>query len=206
MKIHDFNQRTPEWYAVKCGKIGASSMSNVLAQGRGNSESKTRKNYMLTLLAERLSGIPQETYTNGAMQWGIDNEDFARNTYELETGNTVTQVGFVEFNEFLGCSPDGLVGEDGLVEIKCPNTSTHLQYILDGVMPSEYINQVQTQLLVTGRSWCDFVSFDPRVPCRSFWTIRVNRDAKKINEIEDGVALFVAELLELERKIKNENE
>lgn len=200
MIIHYVLQRSQEWYAVKCGKIGASSIKDVLSKGT------TRNTYMMRLLAERLSGIPQETYCNGAMQWGIDNEEFARNTYEMETGNTVQQVGFVELDEFIGCSPDGLVGGDGLVEIKCPNSSTHLTYILAGKMPAEYVLQVQTQLWITERLWCDFVSFDPRIPSRPFWTIRVNRDEKKITEINSGVKVFLTELLDLEREVKYENE
>ena len=202
MIIHEMPQLSDEWFAVKCGKISASNMSAVLAKGRGNSESKTRKSYMCRLIAERLSGMPQETYTNGSMQWGIETEPQAREAYEMAKLDTVKQVGFIEVNEYLGCSPDGLVGEDGLLEVKCPNTSTHIQYILDGKMPAEYVLQVQTQLWVCERQWCDFVSFDPRVTVRPFWCIRVERDEKKIQDISDGVDAFVEEMETLIAKIK----
>jgi len=203
MIIHDVPQRSPEWQQIRCGKIGASDMSAVLAKGRGGGESKTRKTLMLRVLAERLSGIPQETYCNSAMEWGIEHEQYARNLYELENFCDVKQVGFVEYDEFVGCSPDGLVGDDGLVEIKCPNSSTHLSYILAEIMPPEYVNQVQAQIWVTERKWCDFVSYDPRIPSKAFWQIRVERDMKKIIEIQDSVMKFIDELKELEKKIRS---
>lgn len=199
MIVHEMQQGTPEWFAVKCGKISASNMSAVLAKGQG----KTRGAYMMKVLAERLSGVPQESYTNAAMQWGIDTEPMAREAYEAATLNVVQQVGFIECSEILGCSPDGLIGDDGGVEIKCPNTATHLQYILDGKLPSEYACQIQSTLWMTGRKWWDFVSFDPRIQGKSrLFHIRVERDEAKINEIEIGVELFIQELKELEAKIK----
>lgn len=204
MITHDVIQRSPEWHAVKCGKIGASQMSAVMAKGRGNSESKTRRTFMLNLLAERLSGISQNGYVNAAMEWGIENEPHARNAYEMESGNLVQEVGFVQLNEYVGCSPDGLVGDDGLVEIKCPNTATHIEYILDGRVPPEYVLQVQTQIWVTGRQWCDFVSFDPRVPCKSLFIVRADRDDCKITEIQQAVDAFIEEMIELQTKITGE--
>lgn len=197
MIIHEMEQQSPEWFAVKCGKVSASHMSDVLAKGSG----VTRKKYMMKLLAERLSGIPQASCTNGSMQWGIDTEPQARTAYEMANLEVVRQVGFIELDGDTGCSPDGLVGGEGLLEIKCPDTSTHLGYILAGKMPTEYVNQVQAQLWVTGRKWCDFVSFDPRVPSRPYWSIRVKRDEKKIDEIKEAVDAFVAELKDLEAKI-----
>ena len=209
MIIHKMQQGTPEWHAVKCGKVSASNISAVLAKGRGNAESKTRKTYLMRLLAERISGLPQDTYMNGAMQWGIDTEPQARAAYEFETLNAVEQVGFVEINEFLGCSPDGLIDADGGVEIKCPNTTTHLQYLLDNTMPAEYVCQVQSTLWMTDRQWWDFVSFDPRIKPDGgknlcLWSIRVERDEKKIGEIKDGVNKFIDDMLELEQKLKGE--
>ena len=159
---------------------------------------------MLNLIAERLSGISQNGYVNAAMEWGIENEPHARNAYEMETGNLVTEIGFVELNEYVGCSPDGLIGDDGMVEIKCPNTSTHIEYILDGRVPPEYVLQIQTQLWVANRHWNDFVSFDPRVPCRSLFIVRAERDESKIAEIQDAVDVFVKEMNELERQILGE--
>ena len=201
MIIHTMEQRTDDWYSIKLGKIGASSMSNVLAKGQG----KTRQSYMMKLLAERDTGVSSSNYCNDAMLYGIENEEYARNAYEMETGNTVEQVGFVELNEFVGCSPDGLVGDDGLLEIKIPNSDTHLSYILENRIPPEYVVQVQTQLWVTGRKWLHFVSYNPRSKWKPFWMVETKRDEKKIKEIEVGVELFINELLEIERVIKNEN-
>lgn len=208
MKIYDIEQGTPEWRQIRCGKITASMMDAVMAKGRSGGESKTRRNYMLRLIAERLSGIPQDTYSNAAMEWGVMTEPTARLRYELENYTNLRQVGFIESSEFVGCSPDGLVDDAlpekcGLVEIKCPNTSTHIEYILNDKMPAEYVLQVQAQLWICQRNWCDFVSFDPRIPCRDFWKIRVFRDEKKIAEIQSAVEQFIEELLELEGRIKN---
>jgi len=202
--IHTMPQGTDEWRAVKCGKISASSMADVLASRRNGGESKTRKTYMLRLLAERLSGIPQETYQNGAMQWGVENEPFARQAYEMDKLLYSTQIGFYQTSDFTGCSPDGLIDDDGLIEIKCPYTSTHLQYILDNKAPCEYYAQVQAQMWITGRQWCDFVSYDPRVLVRPYWCIRVPRDEDKIRAIEIEVEVFIDELTRLEKKIKGE--
>jgi putative phage-type endonuclease len=203
MIIHDVLQRSPEWRKIRCGKIGASDMSAVLAKGKSGGESKTRKTLMFRVLAERLSGIPQETYCNSAMKWGTEHEPYARNLYEMEMSCSVKQVGFVEWDEYAGCSPDGFVGEDGLVEIKCPNTSTHLSYILANRMPPEYFIQVQSQMWITERRWCDFVSYDPRIPCKAFWMIRVERDMKKIIKIQDNVMWFIDELKEFEKQIRS---
>lgn len=194
MIIHNITQGTPEWFALRCGKASASRFKDCLSKG------STRETYLYKLLAEIRTGIPQDSYSNAAMEWGVENEPFARNNYELETGNVVKEVGFVEVNPYLGCSPDGMVGDDGLIEIKCPNSSTHAKYMVKGKMPAEYVAQVQGQLWVTERQWCDFVSFDPRDTGRPFWMLRVERDEKKIEEIKQGVEKFIADLKELERK------
>ena len=199
MIIHEMKQGSEEWHLIKCGKISASSMSDVLAKGKG----VTRRNYMLRLLAERLSGIPQETYSNGAMQWGIETEPMARMAYEASTLTVVDQVGFIEVNEFLGCSPDGLVCDDGGCELKCPFTSTHLNYILEEKsLLNDYFCQVQSTLWMTKRKWWDLSSFDPRVPSHPLHTVRVERDESYIDLISHGVDTFIAEMLELENKIK----
>ena len=198
MIIHTMEQGSPEWFAVKCGKVSASNISSVMAKGKGI----TRKNYMMRLLAERLSGIPQETYTNGAMQWGIDTEPLAREAFEADNLEVVEQVGFIEINDYLGCSPDGLIGDDCGVEIKCPNTATHLGYILDNKPVADYRDQIQGTLWMTGRKSWYLVSFDPRVPSRPLWQIRIERDEKRIKEIADEVEIFTSEMLELIEKIK----
>lgn len=198
MKIHYMEQRSPEWYAIKCGKISASSMSAVLAKGQG----KARKAYMLKLLAERLSGIPQNTYCNSSMEWGIEIEPQARQAYEEATLTVTETVGFVEANEFLGCSPDSLINSNGGLEIKCPDSSTHIQYILANKAVTEYNCQVQSNLWITEREWWDFVSFDPRIISRPFWKIRVYRDEQYINTIKEEVKVFIDEMLKLESQIK----
>jgi putative phage-type endonuclease len=199
MIIHTCEQRSPEWYAVRCGKVSASSISDVLAKGKGI----TRNKYLRRLVAERITGLTKETYCNGAMEWGIQTEPEARDYYENLNFVNVQQVGFVEVNEYLGCSPDGLIGEDGLIEIKCPDSDTHLTYLEEGRMPPEYVTQVQGQLWITGLKWCDFMSYDPRFTCRPAFIIRVERDEYKIQEIAEGVGQFIEEMKELERRIRN---
>ena len=199
MIIHEIEQGTEEWDVIRCGKITASRFSDVMAKGAG----KTRKSYMMKILAERLSGMKQDSYSNDSMQWGIEKEQEAREYYESVNGVVVRQVGFVEENDYLGCSPDGLVGEDGLLEIKCPNTATHIQYILDGKFPSIYKAQVQGQMLICNRSWCDFVSFDPRVEDRPYLPIRVNRDTKYHGELSEQIEKFISDLDRLELQIKS---
>lgn len=199
MIIHECPQRSPEWYAVRCGKVSASSLSDVLAKGKGI----TRTKYLRRLVAERITGIAKETYCNGAMEWGIQTEPLARDYYENLFFVNVQQVGFVEADEFLGCSPDGMIGEDGLIEIKCPDSDTHLTYIEEDRIPPEYVTQVQGQLWITGRKWCDFMSYDPRFTCRPAFIVRVKRDENKIAEIADGVGQFIEEMKELERRIRN---
>ena len=136
------------------------------------------------------------------MQWGSEHEVEARQEYANHSNNEIIPVGFVELNEYIGCSPDGLVGEDGLVEIKCPDTATHLiDYIKDQKLPTAYTKQIQGQLWITGRRWCDFVSWDPELPSiptdLRYFCMRIERDEKAIAAIEGGVSLFIAELNEM---------
>lgn len=193
MKIIDCIQGSPEWHAAKLGVASASNFSKILAKGQG----KTRKAYMLRLAAEILSSEPQETYSNAAMERGIEIEPQAREYYEGLNGVKVEQVGFCKLDDNIGCSPDGLVGTDGGIEIKCPNTTTHITYILADKLPSEYVAQVQGSLWVTDRKWWDFLSFDPRLKGRPFWSIRVERDEAYINKLAIEVNQFIIELEEL---------
>jgi putative phage-type endonuclease len=147
MIYHDVIQGSPEWHDVRCGKVTASSISDVLAKGQGI----TRKKYLWRLVAERITGKPKAGFCNGAMEWGTQTEPEARDYYENLNFVNVQQIGFVEVNEYLGCSPDGLVGEEGLLEIKCPEQDTHLGYIVEDRLPPEYVKQVQSQLWITGR-------------------------------------------------------
>lgn len=191
MMIVDCVQGTDEWYQVRLGKVTASCFSDVLNKGVG------RKTYMLRLAAERLTGLPQATYTNSVMEWGTQTEPEARAYYEQINNIVAPEVGFVQLNDWVGCSPDGLVDRDGLVEIKCPNSTTHLQTIIDDKMQTKYIPQVQGQLWVCKRQWCDYVSFDPRMPDRPFFCKRIERDEKYIAVLEAAVEQFVKELQEM---------
>jgi putative phage-type endonuclease len=159
-------QGTEEWFAARCGKVTASRMADVMAKGRGGAEAATRKNYRAQLVAERLTGKVADSFSSAAMQWGTDTEPQARAAYEFYSGQTVTECGFVDHPTIpmTGASPDAFAGSDGLVEIKCPNTATHIDTLLNDVVPKKYVLQMHWQMACTGRSWCDFVSFDPRMP------------------------------------------
>lgn len=195
MKIIDCIQRSDEWYAARIGKLTASGFDKVLCDGTG------RKTYMLKLAAERLTGISQDGYTNSAMEWGQQTEEAARNYYTQVFGE-VQEVGFVEKDDWVGASPDGLIDTDGLLEIKCPNSTTHIENILAEKMPTKYRPQVQGQLWVTERQWCDFVSFDPRVQARPFLRVRIERDDSYISKLASAVEEFVKELKELLERIQ----
>jgi putative phage-type endonuclease len=159
-------QGTEEWKMARLGHVSASNIAAVMSKGKDKTESAIRRAYKIKLVAERLTGKPQESYKNAAMEWGNEQEPFARMAYEARMNVLVEKTGFWKhpYKDWVGVSPDGLVGEDGLIEIKCPNTTTHLEYIFDDVVPTEYRKQIQMQLWVTGRQWCDFVSYDPRLP------------------------------------------
>ena len=161
-------QGSQEWLNCRIGKVTASAVADVLAKTK-TGVSASRGNYLIKLAIQRVTGQIEESYTNEAMQWGIDNEDQARVAYEVASGNFVDQVGFVdhEIIDWFGCSPDGLVNNDGLVEIKCPNSATHWEYFKTKEVPKKYFIQMQAQMSCTGRKWCDFVSFDPRMPEKS---------------------------------------
>jgi putative phage-type endonuclease len=189
-------QGSPEWKALRCGKVTASRVADVVAKTK-TGYSASRANYLAQLIAERLTGSPAETYTNAAMQHGVDTEPEARAAYEFYQGATVEQVAFVPHPKIdqAGASPDGLVGADGLVEIKCPNTATHLETLLGQAVPAKYVDQMQFQMACTGRQWCDFVSYDPRMPEHmGMFVKRVHRDDKRIDFLETEIAGFLLEM------------
>lgn len=194
-------QGSDDWKKARLGYISASNIDAVMAKGKGVS----RRNYLVKVVAERLSNEIGEGYTNSAMEWGVKTEPLARIAYEVSRGTLVEQVGFYKHPtiQWVGVSPDGLVGEDGLVEIKCPNTTTHIDYIDNAKVPSEYYKQVQCQLWVTGRQWCDFVSFDPRIK-RELFVIRANRDEELIKEMEAEVLVFLDDAQKLYERLNNE--
>ena len=189
-------QGSDEWKAARCGKVTASRISDVIAKTRSG-WGASRANYAAELIAERLTGTPSEHYVNATMQWGTDHEPEARMAYEWHTDTEVEQVAIVEHPRIPMCaaSPDGLVGSDGLVEIKCPSTATHIDTLMDGKVPERYVLQMQWQMACTGRQWCDFVSFDPRMPeSMRLFIKRVNRDEKLIESLEKDVELFLREV------------
>lgn len=189
-------QRTEEWYAARLGKVTASRVADLMAKTKSG-PSASRTNYMAELIVERLTGQRTEGFTNAAMQWGTDTEPQARAAYEFLTDADVTEVGFCAHPLIadFGASPDGVIGDLGLVEIKCPNTAAHLETLLSGEVPSKYMTQMQAQMACTGRAWCDFVSFDPRMPGdMQMFVKRVARDDAAIAQMEAEIATFLSEL------------
>ena len=197
-------QRTDDWFTARLGKVTASKIADVMATTKTGA-SASRKNYMAQLLTERLTGQKADSYSNAAMQWGVDTEPQARAMYELETGRDVVEVGFIDHPVIAmsGASPDGLVGEAGLVEIKCPNTATHIETLRGAAIDKKYVLQTQWQMACTGRQWCDFVSFDPRLPsAMQLYVARVERDATLIAAMESEVASFLAEINKAEEELR----
>lgn len=189
-------QGSPEWFAERCGKVTASRVADVVARTKSG-WGASRANYMAQLVAERLTGTVAESYTNAAMQHGIDTEAEARSTYEFFTNATVEPASFVPHPSIAdtGASPDGYVAAEGLVEIKCPNSATHIETLLTGSVAAKYATQIQWQLACTKRAWCDYVSYDPRLPpSMSLFIKRVPRDDALIKSLETDVAEFLAEL------------
>jgi putative phage-type endonuclease len=205
MDTQNIEQGSDAWFAERIGAITASRIKDVVAKTAKSGYSASRKNYLAQLLCERMTGTKQESYTNAAMIHGIEQEPFARSTYEMHRDGMVMEVGYVPHPTIAGsgASPDGLVGEDGLLEIKCPNTATHLEYLIAGEVPAEYKPQMAWQMACTGRKWCDFVSYDPRMPTKhQFFCIRYERDDKYIAELEAEVVKFIAELEETIAKLE----
>lgn len=189
-------QQTEEWFSQRLGKVTASRVADIIAKTKSG-YSTSRANYMAELICERLTGSRGDSYMNAAMAWGTATEPQARSAYEAAAGQLVETVGFVPHPTILeaGASPDGLVGDDGLVEIKCPNTSTHIDTLLGKSVPSKYITQIQWQLACTGRKWCDFVSYDPRMPENmQMFLFRVPRNDETIAELVKEVVQFLSEL------------
>ena len=196
MIIHtDIVQGSEDWYEIRLGLVTGSIAHTVQAKGRGGGPSLTRADEMFELALERIHGRPRPAgYKSADMIHGSETEPLARSHYELMEGVTVEQVGFVTLNDDVGCSPDGFVGEDGLVEIKCPKNRTQYNRFLAGVFPKEYNAQVQFELWVTGREWCDFVSYANAMVNMKYFKIRVCRDKEYIETLEEKTAKFVTEL------------
>ena len=206
MILETATQRDDDWYAARCGKATASRFKDVMARKKPTAEqakknlpgdpTADRQKYLTELIVERLTGQPVPSYENAAMRWGTEQEATARAAYERRTGVAVEETGFVAHDTMMaGCSPDGLVDWDGLIEIKCPyNSAVHIDTLLNG-MPAEHAAQVQGQMWITGRQWCDFVSFDPRMPAElQLHVQRINRDPAYVADLERQVAAFLSEV------------
>lgn len=205
MNIIELTQGSPEWHAYRCGKVTASRVADVIAKTK-TGWGASRANYAAQLIAERLTGTAAESYTNAAMQWGTDTEPQARLVYEMMTDAKVQQVGLIQHPSIaLSCaSPDGLVGNDGLVEIKCPNTATHIETLLSEAVPGKYVTQMQWQMACASRSWCDFVSFDPRMPGEmQLFIARVQRDDAAISELTAQIEVFLAEVADTVSRLQS---
>jgi len=197
-------QGTVEWFAARCGKVTASRVADIIAKTK-TGFSASRENYLAQIVCERMTGKPAESFSNSAMQWGTDTEPFARAAYEAKVDVLVSEVGFITHPliKDAGASPDGLVGDFGLVEIKCPNTSTHIQTLLDQKVPEKYNTQMQWQMASTMRQWCDFVSFDPRMAeGLQIFIKKVEFDPIYIAQLEKEVINF---LMDVEDKIQKLN-
>lgn len=193
---HYIPQRTAEWFALRSGKLTGSVAKKMLASIKSG-EAADRRDLRYRLIAERLTGRPQENgYVNDDMIWGIEHEADAVAAYEAATGELVTPCGFVESATLpVGTSPDGLVSEDGLLSVKCPKTATHCRYLREGVEPSEHAAQNTHELWLTGRAWLDFVSFDPRLPAKlQLCRVRVTRTPKELDAYGEKVRAFLADV------------
>lgn len=190
-----FKQGTSDWVKARLGIITASNFSKVLAKGQG----KTRDSYIMKIISERITGEAQESYSNASMEWGVYMESEAKSAYEITEAAIIKECGFFKLNDWIGASPDGLIGDDGLIEIKCPNTSTHLKTVIDGEIPGRHLAQIQGQLYVTNRKWCDFVSYDPRVKSKeSYFCKRMPVD---MDYIQYTLVPALKELIEDAEKI-----
>lgn len=205
-------QRTAAWFAARTGCLTASVVEKILPQRTPKGEiardkegnvkyNKSRETLKNVIIAERLTEAARENFVSAAMQWGIDHEDDARERYQIETGELVDLVGFLKHPNvrWLGASPDGLVGEDGLIEIKCPESSKHVEYlrsIRSKVVPDDYKAQMTLQLIVTGRQWCDFVTYDPRMkePQTQIGIIRYKPTGEERVEMLDECVKFLRDV------------
>lgn len=189
-------QRSDEWYAVRAGRVTASRIADVCARTKSG-YAATRANYKAELVCERLTGTPTPGFCNAAMLWGIEKEPEAREAYCQHQLCAVTEIGFVHHPrlEMSGCSPDGLIANDGLVELKCPMSATHIDILLGGSFPDKYVKQALWQMACTERTYCDLVSYDPRLPeTMRLFVQRIPRDDRAIAELESEVEAFLEEV------------
>lgn len=204
--IHEqIEQGSADWHKLRLGKVTASRVKDVLKDGRFGNPSKTAESYMIELAGEILTGQPKPFFENDAMRWGTETEPQARSMFEIKNNFIdVKEVTFIEYSQFIGVSPDGLIGDDGMLEIKCPTTATQLKRALSSEYHKDYKAQIQMQLWVADREWCEFVSFDPRLPesC-GYLQERVYRDEDFIKDMQFKVMKFVEELKSTIEKLSN---
>jgi putative phage-type endonuclease len=188
-------QGTEEWFAARLGRVTASRVQDIVARTK-TGYAASRDNYLAQLICERLTGKGAESFSTAAMAHGIETEPLARAAYEMKNSIFVDEVGFVQHPTLMaGASPDGLVGQDGLIEIKCPQTNTHIETLLSGKIPNKHKAQMTWQMICTGRKWCDFISFDPRLPQElQMFVQRYPYDDEYANKLETEVLLFLAEV------------
>lgn len=201
-------QGTQEWLLERCGRVTASRIADLMARTKSG-WGATRANYAAQLIAERLTGTVAPSFTNAAMAHGTETEPEARRAYEFFVDRDVAQTGFVPHPTIVmaGASPDGLVSTDGLLELKCPNTATHIDTLLTGTVPDKYVKQMMFQMACTGRQWCDFASYDNRMPERMrLFVKRLDRDETAIAEIEAAVSEFLAEIDETVTALREQYE
>ena len=202
----DYPQGSDAWQEIRCGKVTASKITDIMAKLKSGKPSAGRTTYMGQLIAERLTGVKSDGFSNTAMQWGIETEPQARAAYEFLNDVEVEQIAFMdhEYIHFSGMSPDGLVCEEGMLEIKCPNTATHIDMLISQKIPKKYIDQMQWQMACSGRKWCDFMSFDPRMREHlNKLVIRVGCDNDYIQEMEKEVISFNNEIDEKLKILEN---
>lgn len=201
MKLVNVKQGSIEWLLARAGLITASRIAEMMKYiNKGKDESADRYNYRIELVTERLTGLPVDTFVSREMQWGTDNEPYARASYEIDRDVMTEQVGFVIHPDmdFAGASPDSLVDDRGIIEIKCPNTTTHIKWMQAGIVPEQHQDQCLFNMACTEREYCDFISYDPRLPAhlKSF-IVRMQRDDERIAKIEAEVRKFNQEIIDL---------
>lgn len=197
MALVDIQQQTAEWLQMRIGAVTASRMNDVMAKLKNGNPSQARKDYAAELVRERLTNRASEHFVSRAMEWGIDNEPLAKAAYELEFDVQLQSGGLAMHDriKWLMASPDGLVGKDGLVECKCPTTATHIEYFTAGVVPEECRWQMYCQMACADRKWCDFVSYDPRLPASlELFVRRLERNDEIIVKMEAEVERFIGEV------------
>ena len=203
-KWNTAEQGSGEWLKARIGCLTASRMADAMAFLKGGKESEARRKLKVELLAERLTEMTNDGFVNAAMKWGIETEQEAKDRYEEITGSIIHPCGFALHGdiEYFGASPDGLLSSDGLIEIKCPTSITHMQWLLDGVVPEQHKPQMMAQMIVTGRGWCEFMSYDPRFPDgKDCFIRRFEPTAGELNDVENGALTFLEELDKLAEQL-----